>query len=51
MCRRTRLLVLVLFVLSGATLLLSGCHTVSGAGADVSQAGHAIKKAADKHTP
>ena len=49
MCSRTKLLVLI--VLSGATLLLSGCHTVAGAGADVSQAGHAIKKTADKHTP
>jgi predicted small secreted protein len=28
------------------TMLLSGCHTLQGAGQDVSQAGHAVTNAA-----
>jgi predicted small secreted protein len=51
MRKSTKLLVLILFALSGATLVLSGCHTIAGAGEDVSHAGHAVKKAADKHAP
>jgi predicted small secreted protein len=47
----TKLLILVLFTLSGATLLLSGCNTIAGAGEDVSQAGHTIHKTAEKHAP
>ncbi len=51
MYKGTRLLALILFTLAGAMLLLDGCHTISGAGEDVSQTGKAIEKSADKHTP
>jgi len=34
-------------VLAGALLSLAGCNTVSGFGQDMSDAGHAIKKAAE----
>jgi predicted small secreted protein len=51
MRRTTKLLALILFTLSGATLVLSGCHTIAGAGEDVSHAGHAVQKSADKHAP
>ena len=51
MCKRMTLLAFVLLVLSGAVLLLSACHTIAGAGEDVSHAGHAIEKSADKHAP
>ena len=34
-------------VLAGALLSLVGCNTVSGFGQDMSDAGHAIKKAAE----
>ncbi|PMS16182.1 entericidin [Trinickia dabaoshanensis] len=36
-----------LLALAGALLGLAGCHTVSGFGQDMSEAGHAIKKAAE----
>ncbi|WP_207004699.1 entericidin A/B family lipoprotein [Trinickia mobilis] len=36
-----------LFALAGALLGLAGCNTVAGFGQDMSDAGHAIKKAAD----
>ncbi len=32
-----------------AFLLLSACHTTSGIGKDISKAGGAISKSADKH--
>jgi predicted small secreted protein len=32
----------------GAVSLLAACHTVAGAGEDVSSAGHAVTGAADK---
>lgn len=51
MHKTTKLLALILFALLGATLVLSGCHTIAGAGEDVSHAGHAIEKSADKHAP
>jgi predicted small secreted protein len=51
MRKSAKLLTLILFALSGATLLLSGCHTVAGAGKDVSQAGTAVEKSANKHAP
>lgn len=51
MRKSTKLAALALFALAGATLLLSGCNTIAGAGEDVSQAGHAIEKTADKHAP
>jgi entericidin A len=36
-----------LLTLAGALLGLAGCNTVAGFGQDMSDAGHAIKKAAD----
>lgn len=51
MCKRTTMLAAVLFALAGVTMLLSGCHTIAGAGEDVSHAGHAVEKSADKHAP
>jgi predicted small secreted protein len=47
--RRGLSIVLVnLFLLSGATVLLSGCNTTAGVGQDVSAAGHAVTNTADK---
>ena len=34
-----------------ATSLLGACHTTAGAGQDVSAAGNAVTKSADKHMP
>jgi len=34
-----------------AALLLSACHTTAGAGKDISAAGNAITKSANKHAP
>lgn len=39
---------LALFTLTAAAALLSACNTVAGAGQDVSAAGHAVTKSADK---
>ncbi|WP_133646655.1 entericidin A/B family lipoprotein [Paraburkholderia flava] len=36
-----------LLMLTGMLVGLAGCNTVSGFGQDMSDAGHAIKKAAD----
>jgi predicted small secreted protein len=41
-------MMLSLVVLLGAATALSACHTVAGAGEDVSSAGHAVTGAADK---
>jgi predicted small secreted protein len=43
----TRLI--ALFLLAG-TVLLSACHTVAGAGQDISKGGHAITDSAEKHS-
>lgn len=51
MRKSTKMMALIVFALSGATLLLSGCHTIAGAGEDVSNTGKAIEKSADKHAP
>ncbi len=51
MRKSAKLLTLVLFALSGAALILSGCNTIAGAGEDVSQAGNTIHKTAEKHAP
>ncbi len=37
-----------LVLLSGATAVLSACNTTAGVGEDVSAAGHAVTKSADK---
>ena len=36
---------LTLMLLSGASAMLSACHTVEGAGQDVSDTGHAVGRA------
>ena len=38
---------LVVLVLLGAVLAVTSCNTMHGAGQDVENAGHAVKKAAD----
>ena len=43
--------VVTVFVLTAVLPLLSACHTVSGAGQDISATGQAIDKAAKKTTP
>lgn len=46
----TRKLLLLLMTLSFAsTILLGGCNTVQGAGADVQSAGKALKDEANEH--
>jgi predicted small secreted protein len=45
------ILVATLMALVGVAPLLAGCNTTSGAGQDLSQAGKAIEKSADKHAP
>jgi predicted small secreted protein len=42
MRRNLAMVLLSLILLSGATALLSACNTIAGAGADVSDAGHAV---------
>jgi predicted small secreted protein len=43
--------VIALLSLVAAAPLLSACHTTAGAGQDISAAGKAIEKSADKHAP
>jgi len=45
------MLALTLLALLGAGPLLSACHTVAGAGEDVSKTGQAVENSADKHAP
>lgn len=40
---------LTLFLLSGASALLSACNTTAGAGEDMQSAGHAITNSAEKN--
>ncbi len=49
MCKRTTLLTLTLLALLSAAPILSACHTTAGAGEDLSQAGQAIERSANKH--
>jgi predicted small secreted protein len=51
MCRKTTILALALLALVGAAPLLGACHTTAGAGQDISAAGSAIERSADRHTP
>jgi entericidin B len=44
-------LVVALLVLIGIAPLLSACNTAAGLGEDLSSAGHAITKTAEKHAP
>jgi predicted small secreted protein len=49
MRKRFTTLVLTLAVLAGAASLLAACNTTEGAGKDMSAAGEAISKSADKN--
>ncbi len=51
MTKRTTMLALTLLALLGAAPLVGACHTMSGAGEDISKTGQALEKSADKHTP
>jgi predicted small secreted protein len=51
MCKRTTMLAFTLLALLGAAPLLGACHTMAGAGEDISKTGQAIEKSADKHAP
>jgi entericidin B len=51
MRKSLKLLALVVFALAGATLVLTGCHTIAGAGEDVSHAGKVVEKTAEQHAP
>jgi predicted small secreted protein len=51
MYKSTTMLTLALLLLVGSLPLLGACHTTAGAGEDISQAGTAMEKSADKHAP
>lgn len=51
MHKSTKVVALIVFALTGATLLLGGCNTIAGAGKDVSETGKAVERSADKHAP
>lgn len=51
MSRKTLPLPLLFIMMFAATLLLSACHTMAGAGEDISKTGKAIEKSTEKHTP
>jgi predicted small secreted protein len=40
-----------LLALIGSASLLAACQTTAGAGEDISKAGNAITKSAEKHAP
>lgn len=41
---------LIALILLGSTVLLTACHTVAGAGQDISKGGHAITNEAVEHS-
>ncbi len=49
--RKPMLLTITLLMLAAAAPALQACHTVAGAGEDISRTGDAIERSADKHTP
>lgn len=51
MMRQRLVLCLSMLALLGAGSMLTGCNTTAGAGQDVSNAGHAVTRAADKLKP
>jgi predicted small secreted protein len=51
MYKKTATLALTLLMLSGAASILGACHTTAGAGEDISAAGQAIERSANKHAP
>ena len=50
MTKKTTMLALALLALLSAPLL-GACHTMSGAGKDISKTGEALEKSADKNMP
>jgi len=48
---RNMMLALTLFALLGAAPLLGACHTVAGAGEDVSKTGDTIEHSANRAAP
>jgi predicted small secreted protein len=44
-------LVLTVLVLLGSGPLLAACHTMAGAGEDISNTGKALENSAEKHAP
>lgn len=48
---RSRKLAFVLLTLLTAVPVLGACHTTAGAGEDISRAGDAIERSAEKHAP
>ena len=48
--RKTLSIALTLLTLVAAAPLLGACHTMAGAGQDISNTGNALTKSADKHT-
>ncbi|MFA5122714.1 entericidin A/B family lipoprotein [Zavarzinia sp.] len=51
MFKKTMPLALTLLALLGAAPLIAACHTVAGAGEDISRTGDAIGTSAKKNTP
>ena len=51
MTNRTTKLALAFLALLSAAPILGACHATAGAGEDISRAGDAIERSADKHTP
>jgi len=51
MCKRMTLSSLVLLAFLGIAPLLVACHTVAGAGQDVSKTGQVIERTANQATP
>jgi len=51
MLKSLAMVLLSLFVLSGAASLLSACNTLAGAGEDVSATGRAVTGAAEESKP
>ena len=50
MYNRKTMLYLTLLALLGVAPLLAACHTTAGAGEDISKAGQALERSAEKHT-
>lgn len=51
MCKKTMMLAFALLTILGTSQFLAACHTTAGVGEDMSQAGQAIEKSANKHAP
>ncbi len=51
MSTKSPLLIVAMLAALVATPLLGACHTVAGAGKDISKTGKAIENSAVRHTP